>query len=137
MGSEACLLRTCKTGVWRTTLAGNLCCYERTAYNINTTISSSMSKDGCVKVDIDCVEEIPGQAKMILRLRNYCEEFATEEQMEEIKELLVRQREAEVGCKEGDEEGEEKEGYNLYYEENGAKFYGIPVAWGTTMRNGV
>jgi len=135
--SEGCLLRTCKAGVWRTSLADNLCCYGRTAFTINTTISSSMSKDGCVKVDIDCVEEIPGQAKMILSKKNCCEEFATQEQIEEIKELLERQREAEVGCKEGDEEGEEKEGYKLYYEENGAKFYGIPVAGGTTMRNGV
>jgi len=107
--SEGCLLRTCKAGVWRTSLAGNLCCYERTAYTINTTISSSMSKDGCVKVDIDCVEEIPGQAKMILSMKNYCEEFATQEQIEEIKDLLVRQRDAEAGCQGGDEEGEEKE----------------------------
>jgi len=106
---EGCLLRTCKAGVWRTSLAGNLCCYERTAYTINTTISSSMSKDGCVKADIDCVEEIPGQAKMILSMKNYCEEYATQEQIEEIKELLVRQREAGVGCQGGDEEGEEKE----------------------------
>jgi len=156
---EGCLLRTCKAGVWRTSLAGNLCCYERTAYTINTTISSSMSKDGCVKADIDCVEEIPGQAKMILSMKNYCEEFATQEQIEEIKELLERQREeikellerqreeikellerqreADVGCKGGDEEGEEKEGYKLYYEEDGVKFYGIPVAEGTTLREGV
>ena len=69
-----------------------------------------MSKDGCVKADIDCVEEIPGQAKMILSMKNYCEEYATQEQIEEIKELLVRQREAGVGCQGGDEEGEEKEG---------------------------
>ena len=63
-----------------------------------------------MKVDIDCVEEIPGQAKMILNMRNSCEEFVTQEQLEEIKELLERQREAGVGCQGGDEEGEEKEG---------------------------
>jgi len=108
--SEGCLLRTCKAGVWRTSLAGNLCCYERTAYTINTTISSSMSKDGCVKVDIDCVEEIPGQAKMILSMKNYCEEFATQEQIGEIKDLLVRQRGTGIGCQGGDEEGKVKEG---------------------------
>merc|ERR1712179_118449 len=105
MGSEGCLLRSCKAGVRRTSLAGNLCCYEGTAYTINTTISSSMSKDECVKVDIDCVEEIPGQAKMILGMRNSCDEFVTQEQLEEIKESLERQREAGVGCKEGDKEG--------------------------------
>ena len=65
--SEGCLYRTCKKGVWRASMAGNLCCYERTPYTINTTISSSMSQD-----DIDCVEEIPGQAKMILSMKNYC-----------------------------------------------------------------
>jgi len=141
---EGCLLRTCKAGVWRTSLAGNLCCYERTAYTINTTISSSMSKDGCVKVDVDCVEDIPGQAKMILSMKNSCEEFATQEQIEEIKELLERPREAEVGCKGGDEEGPVSSplppllpGYKLYYEENGAKYYGIPVAEGTTLTEGV
>ena len=110
--TEGCLQRICKAGVWRTSLANNLCCYERTAYTINTTISSSMSKDGCVKVDIDCVEEIPGQAKMILSMKNYCEEYATQEQVEEIKELLARQREAVVGCQGEDEEEKEKEGMN-------------------------
>ena len=71
-----------------------------------------MSKDGCVKVDIDCVEEIPGQAKMILSMKNYCEEYATQEQMEEIKELLKRQKEGGAGCQGGDEEGDEKGGMN-------------------------
>merc|ERR1712179_248437 len=107
--SEGCLLRTCKAGVWRTALAGNLCCYKRTAYTINTTISSTMSKDGCVKADIDCVEEIPGQAKMMLSIKNYCEEYATQEQIEEIKEL-VRQRKAGAGCQGEDVEGEDVKG---------------------------
>jgi len=101
--SEGCLLRTCKAGVWRTSLVGNLCCYERKAFTINTTISSTMSRDGCVKADIDCVEEILGQAKMILSIKNYCEEYATEEQMEEIKELLIRQKEGGAGYQEWDE----------------------------------
>merc|ERR1712179_503773 len=107
--SEGCLLRTCKAGMWRTALAGNLCCYKRTAYTINTTISSTMSKDGCVKADIDCVEEIPGQAKTILSMKNYCEEYATQEQIEEIKEL-VRQRKAGAGCQGEDVEGEDVKG---------------------------
>jgi len=106
--SEGCLLRTCKAGVWRTSLVGNLCCYERKAFTINTTISSTMSRNGCVKANIDCVEEIPGQAKIILSMKNYCEEYATEEQMEEIKELLIRQKEVGAGCQGGDEEGDEK-----------------------------
>ena len=65
-----------------------------------------------MKADIDCVEEIPGQAKMILSMKNYCEEFATQEQIEEIKELMERHGEAEAGCQEEDEEGEEKGGMN-------------------------
>ena len=101
--------------MWRTSLAGNLCCYEGTPYTINTTISSSMSKDGCVKADIDCVEEIPGQAKMMLSMKNYCEEYATQEQVEEIKELLVSQREAGGGCQGEEDEEEEKEGMNCRF----------------------
>ena len=69
-----CLQRTCKDNLWRTTLAENLCCYERRGYTINTTISSIMSKDGCVMAAIDCVEEIPGNARMIHSMKNYCEE---------------------------------------------------------------
>ena len=72
-----------------------------------------MSRNGCVKADIDCVEEIPGQAKIILSMKNYCEEYATEEQMEEIKELLIRQKEVGAGCQGGDEEGDEKGGMNI------------------------
>ena len=62
-----------------------------------------------MKVDIDCVEEIPGQAKTILSMKNYCEEYATQEQIEEIKEL-VRQRKAGAGCQGEDVEGEDVKG---------------------------
>ena len=64
------------------------CCYEKQAYSINSTISSSMSEDGCVRANIDCVEEAPGNAKMILNMKNYCEEYATKDQVDEIKEIL-------------------------------------------------
>ena len=99
--SEGCLHKTCNEGVWRTSLAGNLCCYERAAYTINTTISSSMSEDGCVRAAIDCVEETPGIAKTILLMENFCKNYATKEQVEELKNLLVNQIE---GCQ-GEIEG--------------------------------
>merc|ERR1719347_1445048 len=60
-----------------------MCCYEKKAYSINTTISSSMSKDGCAKADIDCVEETPGNAKMILTVQNFCEDYTNKDQLEE------------------------------------------------------
>ena len=41
---------------------------------INTTISSIMSKDGCTRAAIDCVEEVPGQAKIMHSMKNLCEE---------------------------------------------------------------
>merc|ERR1712179_390120 len=72
--TEGCLQRTCKEGVWRTSLAESLCCYERRLYTINTTISSIMSRDGCVRAAIDCVEDIPGHANLIHSMRNSCEE---------------------------------------------------------------
>jgi len=103
--TEGCLQRICKAGVWRTSLANNICCYERTAYTINTTISSSMSEDGCVRAAIDCVEETPGIAKTILRMENFCKNYATKDQVEEIKNLLVNQiAGAGPGCQ-GDIEG--------------------------------
>ena len=88
--TEGCLQRICKAGVWRTSLANNICCYEGIAYNVNTTISSSMSEDRCVRADIDCVEETPGIAKTILSMENFCKEYATQEQVEEIKDLSVK-----------------------------------------------
>merc|ERR1719376_1991079 len=62
-----------------------MCCYEKKAYSINTTISSSMSEEGCAKASIDCVEETPGNAKMILTVENYCEDYANKDQVEEIQ----------------------------------------------------
>merc|ERR1719348_2198864 len=68
-----------------------MCCYEGETYTINSTISSSMSEDGCVKAALDCVEETPGNAKMVLSVENYCEDYATKDQLEEIKEMLIEQ----------------------------------------------
>ena len=64
-----------------------------------------MSGDGCVRAAIDCVEETPGIAKTILLMENFCKNYATKEQVEEIKNLLVNQIEKRgPGCK-GDIEG--------------------------------
>jgi len=57
-----------------------------------------MSEDGCIKVSIDCVEETPGKAKTVLNAENYCEDYATKEQLEEIREILAEQGEAGSGC---------------------------------------
>ena len=120
--TEGCLQRICKAGVWRTSLANNICCYEKTAYTINTTISSSMSEDGCARAAIDCVEETPGIAKTMLSLENFCKKYATKDQVEEIRNLLVNQiAGAGPGCQ-GDIEGgkdkaekEEEEGILFVY----------------------
>merc|ERR1712179_816929 len=72
--TDGCLQRICEEGEWRTSLAENLCCYDRRAYTINTTISSIWSKDGCVRAAIDCMEEKPGHAEMMHTIRDYCEE---------------------------------------------------------------
>jgi len=70
---EECLQRSCESSLWKITLVGDMCCYEKKSYSINTTISSSISEDGCAIAAIDCVEETPGHAKMVLRAQNYCE----------------------------------------------------------------
>ena len=50
-----------------------------------------MSEDGCAKTAIDCVEETPGIAKTVLSVKNYCEDYAAKDQLEEIKEMLLEE----------------------------------------------
>jgi len=97
---EGCLLRTCKDKVWRSSLVSNICCYDGKPYTINTTISYTMSEDGCAKAAIDCVEETPGNAKMVLSVKNFCEDYATKDQLEDIKEMMVDTMKAESTCQE-------------------------------------
>merc|ERR1719481_1771051 len=73
-----------------------MCCYDGEAFSMNTTISSSMSEDGCAKAVIDCVEETPGNAKMVLSAENYCKDNASKE----IKEMLLEKKEVGSGCQE-------------------------------------
>ena len=63
-----------------------------------------MSEDGCAKAAIDCVEETPGNAKMVLSVKNYCEDLATKDQLEDIKEILAEQMETGSGCQGGNME---------------------------------
>merc|ERR1719481_1215845 len=79
-------------------MVSNKCCYESEAYSPNTTISSSISEDGCAKAALDCVEETPGNAKTVLSVKNYCEDYATKDQLEEIKKMLFEQIGAGSGC---------------------------------------
>merc|ERR1719233_786202 len=58
-----------------------MCCYEMKLFTINTTISSTMSKDLCAKATIKCLEETPGNAKIVLGIKNYCKDYATKEQL--------------------------------------------------------
>ena len=70
-----------------------------------------MSEDGCAKAAIDCVEETPGNAKMVLSVKNYCEDYATKDQLEDIKEIMK----AESECQEENMESkDEKEGMPYY-----------------------
>ena len=71
--TEGCLQSVCKDGVWRPSLANNLCCYEGTPYSINNTISSSMSEDGCARASLECVEDTTGRAKIALNIKNNCD----------------------------------------------------------------
>ena len=81
--------------VWYQGYVSNICCYDGKPYIINTTISYTMSEDGCAKAAIDCVEETPGNAKMVLSVKNNCEDYATKDQLEIIKEMKE-----ESGCQE-------------------------------------
>ena len=70
-----------------------------------------MSEDGCVKAALDCVEETPGNAKTVLSVKNYCEDYATKDQLEEIKEMMLEIMKTESECQEENVESkDEKEG---------------------------
>ena len=79
-----------------------------------------MSEDGCVRANIDCLEEAPGNAKMVLKMKNYCNEYATKDQVEEIKEILGAGCQAEVR---EEAEEEEKEGSITTAPPNTDKYY--------------
>jgi len=104
---DGCLLRTCKSKVWISSLVSNVCCYERKPYTINTTISSTISEDGCAEAVIECVEETPSNAKMVLSLKNYCEDYATRDQLEEIKDMMLEIMKAKSECREEDVESKD------------------------------
>ena len=67
---------------------GALCCYDRAPYQKNTTITSTVTEDGCVRATIKCGED-GDKAMMILHTENYCEDHSTVEQVAEIKQLLI------------------------------------------------
>merc|ERR1719153_1322247 len=73
--TEFCLLKKCKGGVWRTSLDPSLCCYEGQAFSPNTTVTTTMSEDNCVKASVNCMVD-RGNAK--------------QEQAEDIKMLLKK-----------------------------------------------
>ena len=69
---------------------GSLCCYDREPYQKNTTITSTVTEDGCVKATIECGED-DDKAMMILHTEKYCKEHSTVEQVTEIKHKKGRQ----------------------------------------------
>ena len=48
-----------------------------------------MSPDHCVKASLECMEEM-GEARLLLSMKNFCAEYATQEQVEEIKGLIEK-----------------------------------------------
>merc|ERR1712106_760166 len=94
--TEGCLKNTCKASIWRTSMDGALCCYDRAPYQKNTTITSTVTEDGCVRATIKCGED-GDKAMMILHTENYCEDHSTVEQVAEIKQLLIEHMD-QKGC---------------------------------------
>jgi len=71
--TEGCLVLTCQGGAWRASLTTTQCCFEGETYPTNTTITSTMSQDKCVKADVVCVEGEDGKAKTDFKMETYCE----------------------------------------------------------------
>ena len=88
--TEGCLKMTCKAGVWRSSLDTSLCCYDKLPYLPNTTITAS--EDGCATAVIFCKQE-DDVATAVLQVENTCGDHSTEEQVQELKHLLVKHME--------------------------------------------
>ena len=71
--TEGCLVLTCQGGAWKASLTTSQCCFEGETYPTNTTITSTMSQDKCVKADVVCVEGEDGKAKTDFKMETYCE----------------------------------------------------------------
>merc|ERR1719513_446945 len=70
---EGCLVLTCQGGAWTAALTTSHCCFEGVTYPTNTTITSTMSQDKCVKADMVCVQGEDNKAKTVIKMENYCE----------------------------------------------------------------
>ena len=81
---------TCKAGVWRSSLDTSLCCFNKQPYFPNTTITAT--EDGCATAIVYCKQE-DDVATAVLQVENNCEEHSTEEQVQELKHLLVKHME--------------------------------------------
>ena len=86
---------TCKAGVWRSSVDTSLCCYNKQPYLPNTTITAT--EDGCAKAVIYCRQE-DNVATVFLEVENNCREHSTEEQVQELKHLLVKHMEQPGNC---------------------------------------
>jgi len=108
--TESCLKHTCISGVWKTSLDRSVCCSSGVAFSTNTTISSTNSEDGCVKVQVNCVEE-GGHAKEVVHIENLYED-------REVKLVVLTSR-GEAGVQRGSRMGQ--------YVRTGEMAYGAPV----------
>ena len=84
--TEGCLKKTCKGGVWRSSIAREICCFNGKAFNPGSTISTATGP-GCASAVLRCELE-DGLAKTMLQDQSTCGGYATVEQVQEIKEML-------------------------------------------------
>merc|ERR1712179_350644 len=84
-----CLKKQCKGGVWRTSLDTTVCCYNGKDYSPNTIVSTTMSKDHCLRATMECKED-RGEGRLELSVKNLCAHYATQEQLADIKNLVEK-----------------------------------------------
>jgi len=73
--TEGCLKYTCEGKVWKASLDRSVCCIDGVAFPpTNTTISSTMSRDRCVRVKVKCVKK-GGYAMEVIQIENFYEDM--------------------------------------------------------------
>ena len=72
--TEGCLKRTCKNGVWRTSLSQDSCCFNGKVFSPGSTITTTtFSVVRCVVKD--------GMVKTVVEDKPSCNKYATAEQV--------------------------------------------------------
>jgi len=82
--TEGCIRHTCKKGVWRSSLATGLCCYEGFPYQPGDTVVTT--QEGCSQASIICQDQ-GNTPTLTIQVENMCE-YASRGQVDQLIDMV-------------------------------------------------